>query len=299
MAAALFTGGFLALLNGIVSGPQDGWLSPWVLGSLAAAGLLLTAWARRELRSRGRCWTCGSSPGPRSGRGGRDGGAVPGDVRAVLPQRAVPPVREGYGPFGAGVRLLPMAAALLAGPRCGLVLERWCGRRGAVAAGMLVLAAGLATVSAADARTPYALYAVGAGLTALGCGTATPLLSHAMMSALPPEVAGVGSGLQSLTRELGSALGIAVTGTLTAAVFAARLPAPLAGPGGRRRSRRPRPRSATCRAAAPSCGPRWSPPSPGAARGDAGVGGGVALAAGAIYRWMPEAERVAAAEAHT
>ncbi len=96
---------------------------------------------------------------------------------------------------------------------------------------MVVLAGGLATVSVADAGTPYALYALGAGLTALGCGIATPLLSHVMMAALPAARAGVGSGLQSLTRELGSALGIAVTGTITTAVFTARLPAALAGPG--------------------------------------------------------------------
>ncbi|WP_411121404.1 MFS transporter [Streptomyces sp. x-19] len=301
LAAALFTGGFLALLNGIVSGPQDGWLRPWVLGSLVAAGLLLTAWARRELRSARPLLDPRIFARP-AVRAGAVGMAVLflGMFGLFYLNGQYLQYAKGYGPFGAGVRLLPMAAALLAGPRCGLVLERWCGRRGAVAAGMLVLAAGLATVSAADARTPYALYAVGAGLTALGCGTATPLLSHAMMSALPPEAAGVGSGLQSLTRELGSALGIAVTGTLTAAVFAARLPAPLAGPGG--------PTTVAAAEAAlgdlPGGGAQLRTAVVAAFTGGLHVAtlvlaAGVALAAGAIYRWMPEAERVAAAEART
>ncbi|SHL59597.1 MFS transporter [Streptomyces yunnanensis] len=289
LAAVLFTGGFLALLNGIVSGPGEGWLGPWVLGSFGVAGVLLTGWARCELRSARPLLDPRVFARP-AVRAGAVGMAVLflGMFGLFYLNGQYLQYAKGYGPFGAGVRLLPMAAALLAGPRCGLVLERRCGRRGTVGTGMLVLAGGLATVSAADAGTPYALYAVGAGLTALGCGTATPLLSHAMMSALPSEAAGVGSGLQSLTRELGSALGIAVTGTLTAAVFTARLPAPLAGPGA----------PTTVAAAQAALGDL---PDRGGELRTAVIGAftdglhlatlalaaGVAVAAGAVFRWMP------------
>ncbi|WP_310725177.1 MFS transporter [Streptomyces sp. N2A] len=228
----LFTGGLLALLYGIVSGPGEGWGSPVVLGTFGAGGVLLAGWARGELRSvrpllDPRLF---ARPAVRAGAVGM-AALFTGMFGLFYLNGQYLQYAKGYGPFGAGLRLLPMAGALLAGPRCGLLLERWCGRRGAVVVGMLVLAGGLCTVSAADARTPYPLYALGAGLTALGCGIATPLLSHAMMAALPPERAGTGSGLQSLSRELGSAVGIAVTGTVTTAVFTARLPAPLAGPG--------------------------------------------------------------------
>ncbi|MFG3113016.1 MFS transporter [Streptomyces sp. NPDC048197] len=230
--SVLFTGGLLALLYGIVSGPGEGWGSPVVLGAFGAGGVLLAGWARGELRSvrpllDPRLF---ARPAVRAGAVGM-AALFTGMFGLFYLNGQYLQYAKGYGPLGAGLRLLPMAGALLAGPRCGLLLERWCGRRGAVVVGMLVLAGGLCTVSAADARTPYPLYALGAGLTALGCGIATPLLSHAMMAALPPERAGTGSGLQSLSRELGSAVGIAVTGTVTTAVFTARLPAPLAGPG--------------------------------------------------------------------
>ncbi|WP_274914423.1 MFS transporter [Streptomyces sp. WZ-12] len=287
LTAALFTGGFLALLNGIVSGPQAGWLSPWVLGSLALAGLLLTGWVRREMRSPEPLLDPRVLARP-AVRAGAVGMAVlfVGVFGLFYLNGQYLQYAKGYGPLGAGVRLLPMAAALLVGPRCGLLLERWCGRRGAVAAGMLVLAGGLATVSAADAGTPYALYALGAGLTALGCGTATPLLSHAMMAALPPERAGVGSGLQSLTRELGSALGIAVTGTLTTAAFTAHLPAPLAGPGG----------PTTVAAAEAAVGGRGADLRAAVVAAFTGglhvatlvLAAGVAVAAVAVFRWMPK-----------
>ncbi|KIZ19225.1 multidrug MFS transporter [Streptomyces natalensis ATCC 27448] len=232
LGSALLTAGFLALLYGMVSGPQAGWGSPVVLGAPAAAGVLLACWARHELRVAEPLLDprLFARPGVRAGAVGM-AALFTGMFGLFYLNGQYLQYAKGYGPLGAGVRLLPMAAALLAGPRCGLWLERGCGRRGTVVVGMVVLAGGLATVSVADAGTPYALYALGAGLTALGCGIATPLLSHVMMAALPAARAGVGSGLQSLTRELGSALGIAVTGTITTAVFTARLPAALAGPG--------------------------------------------------------------------
>ncbi|OEV04847.1 hypothetical protein AN216_05315 [Streptomyces oceani] len=93
------------------------------------------------------------------------------------------------------------------------------------------MAGGLAVLGTITVDGAYAHYALGIVLTALGCGIATPLLSEAIMNALPPERAGVGSGLQSLAREFGSALGIAVAGSLITATFTARLPASLGGGG--------------------------------------------------------------------
>jgi EmrB/QacA subfamily drug resistance transporter len=227
---ALLTSGFLALLYGIASGPQDGWAAPRVLGAFVAAAVLLTLWAWHELR------TAHPLLDPRlfaipAVRAGALGMAVlfTGMFGLMYLNGQYFQYAKGYSPLDAGLCLLPMAAALLAGPRCGLMLERVAGRRGAVVLGMLVLAAGLGLVSSVDARTPSPVYLLGAALTALGCGIATPLLSHAMMSSLPPERAGLGSGLQSLARELGSALGIAVSGSITTAVFTSRLPTSLAG----------------------------------------------------------------------
>ncbi|MWA09150.1 MFS transporter [Streptomyces sp. BA2] len=232
LAGALLTAGFLALLYAIVSGPQSGWSAPPVLAACVAAVVLLTAWARHELRASDPLLDprLFARPAVRAGAAGM-AALFAGMFGLFYLNGQYLQYAKGYGPLEAGLRLLPMAAALLAGPRLGLLIERVCGRRGTVLIGMLVLAAGLCVVSAANAHTPYALYALGAGLTALGCGTASPLLSHAMMSALPAERAGTGSALQSLARELGSAVGIAVTGTITTAVFTARLPSPLSGAG--------------------------------------------------------------------
>ncbi|MFI7104489.1 MFS transporter [Streptomyces sp. NPDC050161] len=231
LSAALLTAGFLALLAGVVAAPQQGWGSPRVIGAFAGACLLLGGWVRYELRHPRpmldpRLFTL---PAVRAGALGMVLVFV-GMFGLFYVNGQYLQYVKGYSPLGAGLRLLPMAAALLLAPRAAVRLEARLGPRRTVACGLLVLAAGPATVATVGVHTPYALYALGATLTAAGCGLATPLLSHAMLSALPAHRAGVGSGLQSLARELGSALGAALSGTLVAAVFVTRLPPRLRGP---------------------------------------------------------------------
>ena len=60
-----------------------------------------------------------------------------------------------------------------------------------------------------------------------GFGITLPLVSAAIVTATPPRLAGLGSGLQGATRELGSALGVAIVGTVLTASFAVHAPAAL------------------------------------------------------------------------
>ncbi|MEW2393433.1 MFS transporter [Streptomyces venezuelae] len=231
VSAGLLTAGFLALLSGIVSGPEAGWGSARVLAGFAAAVVLLAVWAVRELRREHPMLDPRLFAVPVV-RAGAVGMALVflGMFGLFYVNGQYLQYAKGYSPLGAGVRLLPMAGALLVAPRCAVALERRVGPRPTLASGLAVLAAGLGTVSLVGPSTPYPLYALGATLTAAGCGLATPLLSHGMMSALPAHRAGVGSGLQSLARELGSALGVAVGGSVVTQMFTAGLPAPLRGP---------------------------------------------------------------------
>ncbi|MEU4203351.1 MFS transporter [Streptomyces sp. NPDC045470] len=231
LSAGLLTAGFLALLAGLVSGPESGWLSVRTVGGFLLAAVLLTCWVRYELQRPHPMLDprLFALPAVRAGALGLALAFV-GMFGLFYINGQYLQYAQGHSPLGAGIRLLPMAAALLVAPRCAAALERRLGGRATVGAGLLVLAAGLATVSTVSAHTPYVLYAAGATLTAAGCGLATPLLSHDMMSALPPDRAGTGSGLQSLARELGSALGIAVSGSIVTAFFTAHLPAVLRGP---------------------------------------------------------------------
>lgn len=136
---------------------------------------------------------------------------------------------QGTSPLGAGVRLLPMAVALLLAPRFGVALAGRGGQRLAAAVGLLLLVSGLACLAAISARTTYGWYALGITLAATGCGLVSPVFSHSMVAALPDERSGSASGLQGLTRELGSAVGVAGCGSLLAGFFTAALPPDLRG----------------------------------------------------------------------
>ena len=45
------------------------------------------------------------------------------------------------------------------------------------------------------------------------------------MGSLPPEKAGVGSAMNDTTREIGGALGVAILGSITAAVYSSKIAA--------------------------------------------------------------------------
>jgi len=230
VGAGLLTTGVLALLFAVIAAPRHGWLSLPVLAGAGAAVALLAGWVRHGLRARSPLLDPRvlAAPAVRASALGMALTFVGMFAVFYLNGQFLQYVR-GCSPLGAGLRLLPMAAALYLAPRGGVALARRYGRRIGVGAGLLVLVAGLAALATIGPHTSYPRYVLGAVLAATGCGLAGPVLSEAMVAALPTAAAGTGSGLQSLTRELGSAIGVAVTGSAITAGFTARLPATLAG----------------------------------------------------------------------
>ena len=136
----------------------------------------------------------------------------------------------GYSPVKAGLSFVPLAVTALVGNVAGAKLIAKTGHRVPVLAGMLVMAASfglLTTVSASTGFAVPALFAVeGAlGLLGLGAGLAMPAAVSALMGTIPPEQAGVGSALNDTIGQAGSALGVAILGSLLASGFARHLPA--------------------------------------------------------------------------
>jgi len=226
--ALLLTAGSVALLYGIIDAPQLGWGSWPVTGSLAAAVVLLAAFVCYELRRRHPMLD------PRLFRlaGVRTGSL--GIVALFFALFGLFYVNaqylqdvKGYPALLTGVAVLPLGVVMpLVSPRS-MPLAARVGERITIITGLLVLAAGLFLLSLCTAGTPYPVYAVMLALVSAGMGLAMPPLSAMIVSALPPSHAGVSSGLNSTTRELGSALGVAVLSTILTTRFASRLPAAL------------------------------------------------------------------------
>ncbi|GGU62951.1 MFS transporter [Lentzea flava] len=127
----------------------------------------------------------------------------------------------GYSPLEAGVRVAPMAIALLVTSNTLGQLVLKLGASKAMLLGMTIVAGGVVLLSIG---TTYPPTLAGLILIGVGVGVAQPVAVNALMGSIPPERAGIASGLSSTLTELGSSFGIAVLGALLSARFAAALP---------------------------------------------------------------------------
>ncbi|MFI7053268.1 DHA2 family efflux MFS transporter permease subunit [Streptosporangium canum] len=121
----------------------------------------------------------------------------------------------GYSPLQTGVALLPLAVGSFAASAVASRLSRTRGPAFAVRAGLgleVIGIAGLGLVVSAD--TPWALPVPFLFCYGMGIGLATAQLTGVVLAEVPVERSGQGSGTQSTVRQIGSALGIAVLGTL-------------------------------------------------------------------------------------
>jgi EmrB/QacA subfamily drug resistance transporter len=130
---------------------------------------------------------------------------------------------EGYSPFEAGLRTLPMPVAfMLAAPQSARMVVRW-GLRKVVCAGMLLLATGATVLAIAAGSGDYPIVALGLVAAAVGMGMTTAPSTGAIMYSVPLSHSGVASAINDTTRELGSSLGVAVLGAVLTASYQSEL----------------------------------------------------------------------------
>ncbi|MFF4256474.1 MFS transporter [Streptomyces sp. NPDC001663] len=222
LGALLSTIGMASLVFAIISGPEHGWASTRVLGTAAIAVVVLGGFAFWESRI----------PYPMLDlhffRDRRFTGAVAGAVLITFGMGGALFLLTqhlqfvlGYGPLEAGLRTAPLALTVVVLNFSGLS-AKWAGRLGtpvSIALGMVLMSAGLVSIALLDSGG-YAGTLLGLLLIGGGCAVANPAMAHAIMSAIPPEKAGVGAGINGTLAEFGNGLGVAVLG----AVLSSRLP---------------------------------------------------------------------------
>ncbi|MFD8300833.1 MFS transporter [Streptomyces sp. NPDC059690] len=211
----LLTAALVALLFGIIEGPTYGWASPRILGVFAAGALLVAVFARHALRSRTPLFD------PRVFASARLRATTLGMTTGFFGLFALFFVNsqylqgvKGYGPARTGVAILPLIVGMAIVPK---LAARWAARpRPVVGAGLALIGLGLLGASTVDAGTPYPLYACWLLVISAGTGLSMPALTLGVVTSLPADRAGLGSGLGTSAREIGAALGVAVTGTVLA-----------------------------------------------------------------------------------
>ncbi len=131
---------------------------------------------------------------------------------------------RGYSAFETGLALLPLATGSFVASGVAALLARRRGPALVVRLGILAETVGIALVGVVISPTsawwvsvPF-LFVYG-----LGVGLATAQLTGVVLAEVPVDRGGQASGTQSTTRQVGSALGIAVLGTLLFTSLAADL----------------------------------------------------------------------------
>nr|WP_042387981.1 MFS transporter [Streptacidiphilus melanogenes] len=227
LGALLSIVGLVAVVYAIIQGPGYGWTSgrtlvPGAIGVVFVA--LFVLWERR-------------TPHPLLDmsffRNARFRGAVSGGVLVsfgmggslfLLTQHLQ--FVLGYGPLEAGLRTAPMALTIVLLNLTGTGMRITAKLPGpvAIAGGLSLMAGGLAAIAVLGRHGDYLGILLGLVLMGAGVACAQPAMAGAVMSSIPPEKAGVGSGLMGTLSELGNSLGVAVLGAVLTAGFAASLP---------------------------------------------------------------------------
>ncbi|MFF4396701.1 MFS transporter [Streptomyces sp. NPDC001480] len=130
----------------------------------------------------------------------------------------------GYSPVKAGLAFLPLAVTALIGNTGGVKLAARIGNRFVVLTGMLVMVACFALLTTVDADSGFTVPAIALGLLGLGAGMAMPAAVGALMGTIPADKAGVGSALNDTIQQAGTALGIAILGSLLSSGYADHMP---------------------------------------------------------------------------
>jgi EmrB/QacA subfamily drug resistance transporter len=219
---ALSATGLGALVWAIIEAPARGWGDPLILGGFAVAASVLAAFFVWELRSahpmldvrlfRNRRFSAAS-------------GSITIAFFALfgtmffLTQylQAV----LGYSALESGVRLLPVAVGLILGSGLSARLVERAGTKRVVAAGLALVAVGLAMLSGAGVDSGYGLIAAVLAVLGLGMGLTMAPATESVMNAVPLDKASVGSAINDATRTTGGALGVAVLGSLVTSGYRA------------------------------------------------------------------------------
>jgi EmrB/QacA subfamily drug resistance transporter len=123
---------------------------------------------------------------------------------------------RNYSPLHAGVALLPMAGLMMViSPLSGRLVGHRGPRPSLIIGGAAVLAAGLVSAIPHGEPTDLRLF-VGFALIGVGLGWLNAAITNTAVAGMPREQAGVAAAVASTTRQLGSALGVAIIGSVIA-----------------------------------------------------------------------------------
>jgi EmrB/QacA subfamily drug resistance transporter len=218
--AVTATLGISTLVFGIIQGTEAGWTSPLIITSFTAAATMLAAFVMIERRAEHPML-------PLRFFSNRD---FTGSVIVIGIMFFAGPatfffltqffqIIQGRDPFEAGLLILPNVVAVLLASAMAPALTDRLGPKRIVTTSVGIMAVAVAIFTQIDPGWNALQEISVIMLFGFGFGLGMPALTDSIMASVPVEDAGIGSAVNDVSRELGSALGVAILGTFISGMY--------------------------------------------------------------------------------
>jgi predicted MFS family arabinose efflux permease len=217
----------LLLVYALVRAPDQGWDSARTIGELAAAAVMLAAFAATELRRRGPLFPFSIF---------RVKGLAAADATQMIAFAAFVSVFYfltlymqnvlGFSPIRSGSAYLPVTAGIVVAAGISSRLFARIGTRPVIVTGALIAAAGVWYLSRIPVHGTYpADLLPGLVIMAIGIGAVLVSVTTAANAGVAEDKAGLAAGLLNASQQLGTALGLAIFSAIATARTSALLTA--------------------------------------------------------------------------
>ncbi|MDR8414079.1 MFS transporter [Nonomuraea sp. 3-1Str] len=218
--------GMIALIHVVISLPRAGWAAPSSLVAVPLAVASLSAFIWWERRTDHPMLPLSLFRDRRFGVASFTIVLVvfgSGALLLVLAQYLQ--FVRGISPVAAGLDLLPYVVASVLGNVAGGALGKRTSNQLLIAAGFAAAAVGFVLLAFIDSGADGGLLAGGLVIMGVGVGLAGPAAYTLLMGVVPEDHAGVGSALNDTVQQLGTALSVAVLGSVLAWKYSSSMPA--------------------------------------------------------------------------
>jgi EmrB/QacA subfamily drug resistance transporter len=217
LGTGLVTAGLFALVFAVIGTNSHAWTSARTVGLLAVAVVLLAIFFRWEQRNADPMLPLQFFRRPAFATSTTVALLVSFAFLGVLYLLVIYLQNvKGYSPLQAGVRTLPLTLTQALTAATAGRLDRKLGTRIKMSAGMLVLSIGLLGIAQIHVASSYNAIWPFLVLLGLGMGMTIPAVSAAAMAGVDDDRSGIAAGVVNSARHVGSALGVAVLGSIVA-----------------------------------------------------------------------------------
>jgi EmrB/QacA subfamily drug resistance transporter len=228
--ALLLAGALFCLAWALVNSGTHPWSSAYTLGFLAAAAVLAGLWAIRMARAAAPLVPLALFRAASFDAGAAVVTAAGFTMYGLLFYLTLYLQRvHGDSPVAAGAALLPLTAAGGIAAPVGGALARRIPLRAQLCAGLLLVTAGTLGLTTLGTRTAPLSLAPWLALAGIGVGISLTGGSQAVVGSAPPAHAGIATGIQQTSLNIGGALATAVLGSVMVTRTGTLLPGLLTG----------------------------------------------------------------------